>query len=67
MSEKLLMLKKQKLSKKAQNKNDKIKGNLQTANCNWNDQKFQIYCNMLEWVNPRSKMVRKKLSTSSKK
>ena len=37
MSKKLPPLKKQKLSKKAQQKNDKIKINIQTANWNWND------------------------------
>ena len=61
MSKKLPPLGKQKLSKKAQDKYDRIKRNLQTSNSNWNDWKFQIHWNMLDWVNPRSKIVRKNL------
>ena len=48
-----------KLSKKSQEKDDKIKRNLQTADQNYNYCRFQIYWNMLEWVNPRSKIVGK--------
>ena len=40
------------LSKKSKEKYDKIKRNLQNANHNWNDWKFHIHCNILEWVNP---------------
>ena len=59
---------KQKLSKKEKERYDKIKLNLHTANRNWNDWKFQIYWNMIEWVNPRGKILRKEpYSTSSKK
>ena len=59
MSNNLLTLRKQKLIKNSQEKHDEIKRNLQTANWIWNDWKFQIHCNMLEWVNPRSKIIRK--------
>ena len=52
-------LRKMKRSKKAQDKYDIIKRNLQASNQNWNDWKFQIHWNMLEWVNPRSKILRK--------
>ena len=54
MNEKLPPLKKRKLSKKAEEKEDEIKRNLQTANQNWNEWKFQIHWNKLEWVNPRN-------------
>ena len=50
---------KQKLSKKEQEKYDKFKRNLQTANWNWNAWNLHIRRNMLEWVNTRSKIVRK--------
>ena len=43
--EKLPHLDKQKIIKKAQEKGDKIKRNLQTQNQNWNDMKFQIHWN----------------------
>ena len=36
----------------------KIKINVYTDDRNWNDWKFQIHWNMLEWVDPRSKTVR---------
>ena len=32
---------------------------MQTANQNWNDWKFQINWNKLEWVNPRNCNERK--------
>ena len=38
----------------------KLKKNIQTANQNGSDWKLQINWNMIEWVNPRSKIVRKK-------
>ena len=66
-SKNLPPLRKQKLSKKAQEKDDRIKSNKQAANSNWNDWRFQIHWNMIEWVNPRSKIIRiKYYSTSSK-
>ena len=49
-NENLLPLKKSKLRKKAQEKEDEIKRNLQTENQNWNDWRFQIHQNKLEWV-----------------
>ena len=54
INENLPPLKKLKLSKKAQEKEDKIKRNIQMENQNWNGWKFQIHWNKLEWVNPRS-------------
>ena len=39
-NEKLPLLKKSKLRKKAQENEDKIKRNLQMANQNWNDWRF---------------------------
>ena len=53
LSEKLPPLKKSKLSKKSQEKEDEIKRNLQASNQYWNDWKFHIHWNKLEWVNPR--------------
>ena len=54
-------------SKKEKYKNEKIKRKLYTDNMNWNDWKYQLNWNRLEWVNPRSKTARKKTySTSSK-
>ena len=41
--EKLPPLEKQKLSKKAQKKEDEIKRNLQKVNQIWNDWRFQIH------------------------
>ena len=55
MTKGLPPIRKQTLSKKAQNKNDKIKGKLHTANRNWNDWIFQLHWNKLDWVNPISK------------
>ena len=48
MGKNLPPLIKQELSKKLQDKDDKIKGNLQTDNQNWNSWKFQIHWNMLD-------------------
>ena len=64
MSKKLPLLRKQKLSKNVKYKYDKIRRNLQTANRNWNDWKFHMHWNMIEWVNPRSKSERKKSSST---
>ena len=47
-------LRRPKLSKKSQEKDDEIKKKLYTYNRNWNDWRFQLYRNKLEWVNPRS-------------
>ena len=56
-----------KLSKKAQDKGDEIK-KLYEANKWWNDCKFQLHWNKLEWVNPISQITREKpYSVSSNK
>ena len=56
MTKGLPQIRKQTLSKKAQEKYNKIKIKLHTANRNWNDWKFQLYWSKLGWVNPRSKI-----------
>ena len=66
-SKKLLPLNEQKISKKAHEKYYKILRNLQTANWNRNDLKFQKHWNMLYQVNPRSKFLRNPYSTSLNK
>ena len=55
LNDKIPLPKKRKLIKKAQEKEDKIKRHLQTANQNCNDWKFHIHWNKLEWVNPRNR------------
>ena len=40
----------------SQEKEDEIKRNLQMENQSWNDWKFQIYWNILEWDNPGSRI-----------
>ena len=47
-------LKRTKLGKKAQEREDLIKNELFRSNMWWNDWKFQLHWNMLEWVNPKS-------------
>ena len=47
-------LKKQNLRNTAQEKEDKMKRNLQMENQSWNACRFQIHWNELEWVNPRN-------------
>ena len=59
MTKLLPTLRKHKLSKKAQEKGDKIKRKLHTANRNWNYWNFQLHWNKLEWVNSRGKIKRK--------
>ena len=61
-------LKRTKLSKKAQERQDCIQNKLYEANRWWNYCKFQLHWNNLEWVDPRStpKIV-KPCSLSSKK
>ena len=54
LGQKLSPLKKSKLSKKPQKEEDEIKRKLTEANQYWNDWKFQIHWNKIEWVNPRS-------------
>ena len=65
---KLPPLKRTKLGKKAQDHADLIKNELFRSNMLWNDWKFQLHWNRLEWVNPRSTPKRvKPFSVSSKK
>ena len=59
LGQKLSQLWKSKLRKKFQKEEDKIKRRLTEANQEWNDWKFQIHWNILEWVNPRSRDERK--------
>ena len=54
LSNNLPNLKKSKLSKKEQEKEDEIRRNLQKANQYWNDCKIKIHWNKLWWVNPRN-------------
>ena len=50
ISEKIPPLKKQKLSKKSQDKENKIKGIIQMENQSWHDWIFQIHWINIEWV-----------------
>ena len=56
LNEKLLPLKKLKLIKKAQEKEDEIKRKLEMVNQSWNDWKVHIQWNELYCVNLRSCM-----------
>ena len=47
-------LNRSKLSKKSQDNKDKIKNKLYEVNKWWNDWRFQLHWNKLEWVNLRS-------------
>ena len=68
MAKELPQTRQQILSNKAQEKNDEIKRKLHTDNRNYNDQRLQIHWKNIEWVNQRSKNVRKdSYSTSSEK
>ena len=67
LSEKIPPLNKRKLRRKAQEKEYKIKIKLQTTNQKWNDWKFQIHWNKLQWVNPRNCNKRKNLHCVSSK
>ena len=60
-------LKRTKLSKRSQNRDDLIKNELFQSNRWWNDCKFQLHWNTLEWVDPKSTPKRvKPFSVSSK-
>ena len=61
-------LKRTELSKKAQERQDLIQKKLYESNMWWNDWKFQLHWNKLEWVDPyyNPKIV-KPFSVSSKK
>ena len=50
-----------KLNIKSQQKDDEIKKKIYTAKRNWNDWKFQLHRNKLEWVNTIIKIKRKNL------
>ena len=61
-------MKRTKLGKKAPKRQDLIKNELFVSNMWWNNWKFQLHWNMLEWVNPKSTTKRvKPFSVSSKK
>ena len=61
-------MKRTKLGKKAQKRQDLNKNELFKSNMWWNDSRFQLHWNMLEWVNPKSTTKRvKPFSVSSKK
>ena len=61
-------LKRTKLGKKAQKRQDLFKNELFQSNMWWNDWKFQLHWNMLEWVDPKSITKRvKPFSVSSNK
>ena len=47
-------LKRTKLSKKAQERQDEFQKKLYESNKWWNDWKFQLHWNKLEWVDPKS-------------
>ena len=60
-------LKRTKLSKKEQERHDLIKNKDFKSNMWWNDWKFQLHWNMLEWVDPKSTPKKvKPFSVSSK-
>ena len=54
LGQKIQPLKKIRLRKKAQEKEDEIKRKLHKSNQACNDWKLQIHWNKLEWVNPSS-------------
>ena len=60
LGQKIQPLKKIRLRKKAQEKEDEIKRKLHKSNQDWNVWKFQIHWNKLEWVNTRSGNEHKK-------
>ena len=63
----LPQLKRTKLSKKSQERQDVIKNKLYEANRWWNDRRFQLNWNKLEWVDPESNpKIVKPFSVSSK-
>ena len=60
-------LKRTKLSKKAQERQDYIQNELYEYNRWWNDWKFQFHWNKLEWVDPKSTPKRVKPHSVSSK
>ena len=68
LGQKIPPLKKIKLSKKYHREEDEIKRKLHEANQAWNNWKFKIHWNKLEWLNPRSRDEQKnRFCVSSKK
>ena len=67
MTKRLPPLRKQKLIKKSQEKDDKIKWKLHTANMNWNGWKSQLHWNNIEWANTIIKIKRKTIFNFFKK
>ena len=63
----LTPLKRTKLTEKAQERNYLIQKKLFEYNRWWNDWKFQLHWNMLEWVDPKSIPKRVKLFSVSSK
>ena len=63
----LTPLKRTKPSKKAQERQDYIQKKLYESNRWWNDWKFQLHWNKLEWVDPKSTPKRVKLFSVSSK
>ena len=62
----LPQLKRTKLSKKAQERQDYIQNKMYESNGWWNDWRFQLYWNKLEWFDPKSTPKRvKPFSVSS--
>ena len=53
------LLKRSKISKKSQEKEDEIQKKLYEANKWWNDWKFQLHWNKLEWLDTKlsSKLI----------
>ena len=60
-------LKRSKLSKKAQEKEDKIQKYIYESNRWWDDWIFQLHQNNLEWVNPKTLIKRDKPHSVSSK
>ena len=60
-------LKRTKLGKKAQKRQDRIKKEFFVSNMWWNDWKFQLHWNKLEWVDPISTPKRVKTFSVSAK
>ena len=68
LGQKLPPPKKRRLSKKFQKEEYERKRKLNKANKYWNDWKFNMHRNKVEWVNPRSRDERKNpFCVSSKK
>ena len=59
LGQKLPPIRKSRSREKSEKEEDKIKIRLTEANQIWNYWKFQIHCNKIEWVSPRSRDERK--------